>query len=150
MSIASGIVTELPAFQPLVIFSALLALKMGGLAFATANARRKAQVVVNPEDVGVNPGSHVEPADAPTTLRYKRAHLNDLENIPGFMILALLFTMLGASATAGWAYFGLYFVVRLLHTVFYVNAMQPWRTAAFAVGQITQLGIIVQLFMKAF
>ena len=149
MSIASGIVTELPAFQPLVIFSALLVLKMGGVAFATANARRKAQVVVNPEDVGVNPGSHVEPADASSTMRYKRAHLNDVENIPAFMILALLFTLLGASATAGWAYFGVYFLARLLHTVFYVNAMQPWRTAAFAIGQLTLLGIIVQLLMKA-
>lgn len=140
----------LPAFQALILFSVLLVLKMGAVAFITANARRKAQVVVNAEDVPINPGSHVAPEEAPATLRSKRAHLNDSENIPGFLVLALLFTLTGCSATAGWAYFGTYFVARLLHTIFYLNSVQPWRTAAFTVGQLTQLGIIVQLLMKAF
>jgi uncharacterized MAPEG superfamily protein len=138
-------VLELPAFAPLVIFTALLALKMGAVAFATANARRKAKVVVNPEDVGVNPGSHAADEEAPATLRAKRAHLNDVENIPVFLVLALLFTLTGASATAGWIYFGFYFAVRTLHTIFYLRAMQPWRTAMFALGQLAMLGIIVQL-----
>jgi glutathione S-transferase len=141
---------ELPAFTPLVLFSVLLALKMAAVAFVTANARFKSKVVVNPEDVPVNPGSRSEQDDAPATLRAKRAHLNDVENIPVFMILALLFTLTGCSATAGWVYFGVYFLARALHTIFYLGAVQPWRTAAFALGQLTQLGIIVQLLMKAF
>jgi glutathione S-transferase len=53
----------------------------------------------------------------------------------------------GCSATAGWAYFGVYFVARTLHTIFYLKAVQPWRTAAFFVGQLTQLGIMVQLLV---
>ena len=64
--------------------------------------------------------------------------------------LALLFTLSGASATAGWAYFGTYFAARTLHTIFYLGARQPWRTVAFFVGQLTQLGIIVQLLLKLF
>jgi len=139
---------SLPAFQPLVLFSTLLALKMGAVAFVTAFARSRSKVVVNPEDVPVNPGSHPEGQDAPATLRAKRAHLNDVENIPVFLVLALIFTMAGCSATAGWAYFGTYFVARTLHTTFYLRAMQPWRTATFALGQLTMLGIIVQLLMK--
>jgi glutathione S-transferase len=138
----------LPAFQPLVLFTVLLILKMGAVAFVTANERRKARVVVNPEDTGVNPGSHAESDEAPNTLRAKRAHLNDVENIPVFLVLALIFTLAGCSATAGWAYFGVYFVARTLHTIFYLKAVQPWRTAAFFVGQLTQLGIIVQLLAK--
>ena len=39
---------------------------------------------------------------------------------------------------------------RVLHTLFYLNAAQPWRTVMFFIGQITQLGIMVQLLMKAF
>jgi uncharacterized MAPEG superfamily protein len=140
-------VMALPAFAPLVIFTVLLALKMGAVAFVTSNERRKAKVVVNPEDVGVNPGSHTENEDAPATLRAKRAHLNDVENIPVFLVLALLFTLTGCSATAGWVYFGVYFAARTLHTIFYLRAMQPWRTAMFALGQLTQLGIIVQLVL---
>ncbi len=91
-----------------------------------------------------------EPEDAPGTLRAKRAHLNDVENIPVFMVLALLFTLTGCSATAGWAYFGVYFVARTLHTIFYLGALQPWRTVVFAIGQLTQLGIMVQLLMQVF
>lgn len=143
-------IAELPAFAPLLLFSVLLALKMGAVAVVTSNERRKAQVVVNPEDVKVNPGSHAESAEAEVVLRAKRAHLNDVENIPLFLILATLFTLTGCSATAGWTYFGAYFVSRTLHTVFYLKAVQPWRTVMFFVGQLTQLGIMVQLLMLAF
>lgn len=142
--------TDLPAHKPLALFTALLILKMGAMAFITANTRRKAKVVVNPEDIGVNPGSHAEAQEAPETMRVKRAHLNDLENIPGFLILALVFTLAGGAENGGWAYFGVYFAARLLHSIFYLNAVQPWRTAAFGIGQLAQLGLIVQLLMMAF
>ncbi len=141
--------SDLPAFRPFVLFSVLLILKMAAVGVATALSRRKAGVVLNPEDAGVVPGSHVANEEAPATLRAKRAHLNDLENIPGFLFLALLFTLTGCSALAGWAYFGVYFVARTLHTFFYLNAIQPWRTVVFFVGQLTLLGVMVQLLMKA-
>lgn len=141
---------ELPAFQPLVLFSCLLVLKMGAVAFATANRRRLSKVVLNPEDARLNPGSHAEAQEAPEVLRAKRAHMNDVENIPGFLALATLFTLAGGSATAGWAYFGVYFAARTLHTLFYLNAKQPGRTAMFALGQLTQLGLIVNLLMQVF
>lgn len=140
----------LPAAQPLLLFASLLVLKMFAVGITTANMRRKAGIVVNPEDTGVNPGSHVEASDAPNVLRAKRAHLNDLENIPGFLVLALLFTLAGASKNAGWAYFGLYFGARTLHSIFYIAQVQPWRTVAFGIGQLTMVGVVVQLLMKAF
>jgi uncharacterized MAPEG superfamily protein len=139
---------DFPAFPALVLFSVLLVLKMGAVAAATSIARRNAKVVLNPEDTMVNPGSRAANEEAPGTLRAKRAHQNDVENIPGFLILALLFTLSGCSATAGWAYFGVYFVARTVHTIFYLNSVQPWRTASFFVGQLAQLGIVVQLLLK--
>lgn len=143
-------ILELPAFKPLALFSVLLVLKMGAVAFATANARRKSHVVLNPEDVGVNPGSHSEAQEAPETLRAKRAHMNDVENIPGFLALAILFTLAGGSSLGGWVYFSVYFAVRTLHTIFYLNQVQPWRTAMFGIGQLAQLGLMVQILMKVF
>ncbi len=143
-------IAALPAFQALVVISVLLALKMAAVAFVTAKARFDSKVVLNPEDAPVNPGAQARSEEADSTLRAKRAHLNDVENIPVFMILALLFTFTGCSATAGWTYFGVYFVARMLHTIFYLRAVQPWRTAAFAIGQLTQLGIMVQLLMRVF
>lgn len=142
--------TDLPAYKPLALFTVLLVMKVGAMAFITANTRRKVKVVLNPEDVGVNPGSHAEPQEAPETLRVKRAHLNDLENIPGFLILALLFTLAGGSSVGGWSYFGVYFAARLLHSICYLNAVQPWRTASFFLGQLTQLGLMVQILMMTF
>ncbi len=139
---------DFPALRPLILFSVLLVLKMGAVAFATSNARRKAKVVLNPEDTKVNPGSRAASEEAAATLRAKRAHLNDVENIPGFLVLALLFVLTGCSATAGWAYFGVYFAARTLHTIFYLNAVQPFRTAAFFVGQLAQLGMMVQLLAR--
>lgn len=141
---------ELPGFKPLALFSALLVLKMFGIAVATANRRRLAKVVLNDEDVGVNPGSHAEAQEAPETLRAKRAHLNDVENIPAFLAIAALYTLAGASANGAWAYFGVYFAARLLHTICYLNGVQPWRTASFFLGQLALLGMIVGLLMKAF
>ena len=141
---------ELPAFPPLALFSVLLVLKMGAVGFVTANTRRKSGVVVNPEDAKLNPGTHPEALEAPATLRVKRAHTNDLENIPGFLVLATLFTLAGGSAAAGWGYFGAYFAVRTLHTICYLNALQPWRTAAFFAGQLLQLGLMVQLLVAVF
>jgi uncharacterized MAPEG superfamily protein len=141
---------DLPAYKPLILFSTLLVLKMFAVAVITANRRRLSGVVANPEDVGVNPGSHAEPQDAPDTLRAKKAHINDLENIPGFMILALLYTLAGGTTTGGWAYFGIYFAARLIHTVCYLNAVQPWRSAAFFLGQFAMFGLVVQLLLGAF
>jgi uncharacterized MAPEG superfamily protein len=143
-------VTDLPAFQPLVLVTVLLVLKMGAVAVATSVARRRALVVLNPEDTKVNPGARAASEEAPATLRAKRAHLNDLENIPAFLFLAVLFTLAGGSATPAWAWFGIYFAARTLHTIFYLNAAQPWRTLSFFVGQIAQLGLLVQLLMLAF
>lgn len=140
----------LPASRPLALFSCLLVLKMGAMAFATANARRKEKLVINPEDVGVNPGSRADAQDGPETARVKRAHHNDAENIPGFLGLAMVFTLVGGSATAGWAYFATYFVARTLHSFFYLGHVQPWRTAAFALGQVAQLGLMVQILLKVF
>jgi glutathione S-transferase len=141
---------ELPAFPPLALFSVLLVLKMGAVAFVTANTRRKSGVVVNPEDAKLNPGTHSEVLEAPQTLRVKRAHMNDVENIPVFLVLATLFTLAGGSATAGWVYFGAYFAARTLHTVCYLNGLQPWRTAAFFAGQLLQLGMMLQLLIAVF
>ena len=143
-------VMDLPAFKPLALFSSLLVLKMFAVAFTTALTRSKSGVVVNPEDAALNKGAHAEAQDAPNVLRAKRAHLNDCENIPGFLVLAVIFTLMGASSTAGWAYFGLYFFARTMHTICYMASLQPWRTLMFFVGQITTLGVVVQILMRAF
>lgn len=141
---------DLPAFKPLALFSTLLVLKMFAVAFTTALTRSKSGVFVNPEDGKVIKNAHAEQQDAPNVLRAKRAHLNDCENIPGFLALAIIVTLMGASSTAGWSYFGVYFFARTLHTICYLTGAQPWRTLTFFLGQFAMLGLVVQILMKAF
>ena len=38
-------------------------------------------------------------------------------------------------------------VARILHTLFYLNAMQPWRTIAYTVGALTSFALIIHLFV---
>jgi hypothetical protein len=35
----------------------------------------------------------------------------------------------------------------VLHTIFYLNAMQPWRTIAFSVGALAMVALIIHLFV---
>ena len=44
-------------------------------------------------------------------------------------------------------YCAVFTVARILHTIFYLNAMQPWRTIAYTVGAIAMLALIIHLFV---
>jgi hypothetical protein len=72
-----------------VVINALLVFKMFFVAMATGFTRRKTGTYVNPEDPG-----HKEVAEhegKERVKRWRRIHLNDLENIPAFFIAYTLF-----------------------------------------------------------
>lgn len=75
--------------------------------------------------------------------RAARVWLNDLENIPIFLALGVAYIWVGASpAAAAWLFIG-FTAARVLHTVFFLNAMQPWRTIAYAVGIACLFGMCI-------
>ena len=76
-----------------------------------------------------------------------KAWLNDLENIPMFLILALVYAIAGLSSTAFIVYCAVFTVARILHTIFYLSAAQPWRTIAYTVGALTSFALIIHLFV---
>jgi len=137
---------NLPAFQAYAVSVIALGLNLVGLANATAITRGKAAEVINPEDQKLNQkAAVVYDGGNDRTARYRRAHRNALENTPVFMITALVLMLMGTSATIGAALFYPYAALRILHSVFYVKGVQPFRTIAFVLAlliQVVVLGLI--------
>ena len=76
-----------------------------------------------------------------------RAHLNDLENIPIFLIIALMFMLANLSPIRGIWCLRIFTAARILHTIVYLNAILIPRVLCFVTGSvcIVVLGISVLL-----
>lgn len=72
----------------------------------------------------------------PDVERVRRAHLNDLENIPIFIVAAWLFLMTNPSASTAILLFRLFTIARIAHTFVYAVVVipQPARALSFGVG----------------
>jgi|SRR5271166_5356263 len=125
----------------------VLALKMAAIAIVQGRARVSAGAFVNSEDAKAFSGTEV-PQEAPMVQRAARAWRNDLENIPIFLILAWIYVAAGLSSTALTVYCAVFAVARILHTIFYLKAIQPWRTIVFTIGSVAMLALIIHLFVK--
>jgi uncharacterized MAPEG superfamily protein len=138
-----------PAFQTYALCSAILALKMFFSAVYTGSRRQKNQGYANPEDARVfgNQGTAVGVAEAPAVAHALRIQRNDLENIPMFFAIGLIYVLTGASAGGSAIYCWTFTIARVAHTIAYMNHLQPWRAIAFGVGALAVLGMSVQIIM---
>lgn len=137
---------ENPVMQAYLASAVVLGLNLLALANNTALTRAKASEVVNPEDTKLNAEATVVFEEGnDKTARYRRAHRNALENIPLFLITGFLLTLTSIPFTAAAVMFGIFVAARLLHSICYVGSIQPWRTASFGLGAVTQLAVLVYL-----
>nr|UQS35832.1 glutathione-S-transferase microsomal 3 [Plodia interpunctella] len=122
-----------PAVQSYALYSTILALKVLAMAFLTARARYSKKVFANEEDAVATKGK--VKYDDPDVERVRRAHRNDLENIPAFWILGALYLTTGPAASTAANLFRAYTAGRLIHTFVYaIKPMpQPARGIAFGV-----------------
>ena len=125
----------------------VLTLKMSAISVVQGRARVAAGIVVNPEDAKTFQASQ-GPEDAPDVRRASRAWLNDLENIPIFLILCGIYVAAGLSTTAFVIYCLIFTVARIAHTIFYLNAIQPWRTISYTLGAVVSMVLMVHLFIE--
>jgi uncharacterized MAPEG superfamily protein len=135
---------ENDAFLLYAVCSAIVALQLLALALWTGTIRILRKKWVNPEDARLNKGENVE-VDHPDVARVKRAHTNLLENAVPFFVLGLLYVLTGANESGAQAYFFTFTGARLLHTVFYLRGIQPFRTLCFGVGVLAMIGMSVQV-----
>lgn len=133
-----------PAFRTYAVCSAILAIKMLLTGNYTTLMRMRNRGFVNPEDAAAFGGSPSE-QEHPAVAHALRIQRNDLENIPLFWIMGLLFVLSGASASAAWWYCWTFTIARLIHWVVYLNHLQPWRALMYFVGYACIFGMAFQI-----
>jgi uncharacterized MAPEG superfamily protein len=107
--------------------------------------RAKGGVAINPED-GARYGAPVSEFDPPAVARLLRAHRNAEATIYPFLFLGLLYVLMGGGVAISVPIFTIFVAARILHSVAYLRAMQPWRTIAFAVSLLATLALVAALF----
>lgn len=79
-----------------------------------------------------------------------RCHSNDLENIPPFLIIGLLYVLTGPSVFAATWHFRIFAASRILHTIAYLTPLpSPSRSLCFAVGFGATLSMAFQVLRLA-
>lgn len=134
------------AFQTYAVCSGLLALKMIGSAIYTAVQRARVSGYANAEDTRFGGegavADLVEKAEVAHALRIQR---NDLENIPMFWVVGLVYVLSGASALGAAVYFWTFTLARTAHTLVYIRHMQPARAILWFIGIACIVGMSVQV-----
>ncbi|KAJ7361827.1 Microsomal glutathione S-transferase 1 [Desmophyllum pertusum] len=118
-----------------LFYGSILMLKTWAMSFFTARHRIQNKALPSPEDYGA------KNKDRPVRLnddveRVRRAHHNDLENIPIFMIVALLYMFSNLPVMRCLWCLRVFTAARILHTVAYLNAFSHPRGLGFGVGAL--------------
>jgi uncharacterized MAPEG superfamily protein len=122
----------------------ILFLKMFALSTYQGIYRINRRTFINAEDARF----FNKPASSHELLQVQRAAkawLNDLENIPIFLALGISYVLTGALPSAAPWLFMIFTVSRVLHSITYLFAIQPWRTVAYAVGILSLFGICLNI-----
>ena len=139
-----------PAFGIYALCAAVLGVKMLASAFYTGARRQKTNGYVNPEDAQkfAPEGTVAKPEEAPEVARALRIQRNDLENIPLFFAIGLIYVLSGASVTGVAILCGLFTIARVIHTFVYAKGIQPARAICFAVGALCTLLMIFRIVVN--
>jgi prostaglandin-E synthase 1 len=130
-----------PVFVAYAITCVVLCLNLLMLWVSSGAIRAKGGVAINPED-GARYGVPVSEFDPPTVARLLRAHRNAEATIYPFLLLGLLFVFTGGKAAIAIPIFAIFVVARIVHSIAYLKAMQPWRTIAFAVSLLAAVALV--------
>ena len=133
-------------FQLYVFAAAFTVIKLVLCAFATIGARTVSKTTTLPEDEKF--GNTVLQAETDTITRIQRVHRNALENELLFLAIGLVYALSGASARGAAIYFGVFIGARVLHTVFFLLRLQPWRSIMFVVGALALVGMSVGSILR--
>jgi uncharacterized MAPEG superfamily protein len=138
--------TSYPALPAFAIAAIALFLKVSLTSAAQVVARLRSRAFLLPEDAALM-RVRTQAAEAPFVQRCANVWRNDSENLPLFLVLALTYTLTGASPAAAPWLFGAYVAVRYLHTAAYLRAAQPWRAILYLTGMLVCWIIAVRILL---
>ncbi|KAG5890849.1 hypothetical protein JTB14_016282 [Gonioctena quinquepunctata] len=109
----------------------------------TGILRFKHKAFANEEDTK---NRHVKVKVDENVERVRRAHLNDVENIPLFFVSAFMYVLTDPSEYVAKILFLVYTAARIVHTVVYavVVVPQPARALSFGIGTLITIYMTVR------
>ncbi len=132
-------------YQFYALTTVILFFKMFANSIVQGLGRLNSRTFVTAEDARFFVHAPPAPAEAPIVKRAAMAWRNDLENIPIFLFLGLIYVTLGCWPGGVYIYFTIFVIARILHTIAYLNGMQPWRTIFFTVGMFVCVALSIQI-----
>ena len=135
-----------PVVHLYAVCAAILVLKMVLTGNAVGFSRVRKRVYISPEDYAFAGGRPAGGADEQIE-RLRRAHQNDLENVLPFLVLGFLYALTGPSYRLAWWLFVPFTAARVVHTIVYAAGVQPWRTIAFEIGNVTLIVMSILLLV---
>jgi microsomal prostaglandin-E synthase 1 len=138
------------AFRIYALCVAVLGVKMLASAVYTGTSRQKFSGFINAEDAKTfgAAGAAAGAAEAPEVAHALRIQRNDLENIPLFFAVGLVYVLSGASSLGATIFCGLFTVARVAHTFAYMNHVQPARAICFGLGAVCTLLMIFRILLN--
>ncbi|MGA7870863.1 MAG: MAPEG family protein [Candidatus Binatus sp.] len=133
-------------YQFYALITVILFFKMLAVSIVQARARTSTKTFVTPEDARFF-GAALASDELPIVKRAAMAWRNDLENIPIFLFLAMIYVTLGCWPVGAFIYFSIFVVARILHTIMYLNSLQPWRTLSYALGVAACFALSIQILI---
>ncbi len=152
----SALSLENPVFVTYAIAAAIMVLKIMGQGWMTVYRMLKAEAGwASPEDlraglINRNPDpKQLELNDYVD--RSRRIHRNDLENIPAFLAVGLLFVMTGPSPVLAGALMYGFVAARLLHTAAYTTKQShEVRATLYTIGSLVVIFMAIYVLVVAF
>ena len=146
---------ENPVFIAYAIAAALMVLKIMGQGWMTVYWMMKTEAgLLNPEDLlpgrfNRNPSPYqLEPNDY--VERSRRMHRNDLENIPAFLVVGLLFVIAGPSLLLTIIVMATFVIARLAHTLVYATGQRhEVRAQPYTIGSLVVIFMAIYVLVAA-
>jgi glutathione S-transferase len=132
-------------YQFYALTTVILFFKMFANSVVQALARTGTKTFTNPEDAKFFGASAPAADEMPIVKRAAAAWRNDLENIPIFLFLGLIYVTLGCWPEGVYIYFTIFVIARILHTVVYLRGLQPARTIFYSLGVFVCFALSIQI-----
>lgn len=141
-------IVQHPAFATFALCAALLVFKMMLVGHVSGVWRIMKRTYLNPEDAkAFSQMDEVQQAEDPDIARSLRAHRNDLESTLPFLAIGLVYLATDPSPGLAKGLIITFTVFRTLFSVFYLGAIQPWRSLSFIVGELCVVVMLAQIVM---
>jgi uncharacterized MAPEG superfamily protein len=141
---------DIQSFQALYAY-ALTALVLCGnlliLWIYSGVVRSKTKTASNPEDADAFRAKLAE-FDPPEVRRVLRAHATAIANVVPFLILALVYVLIGGTANIAKIIFGMFTVGRLCHAIADLAEKQPWRSIFSGISSLAFGALFVVTIIK--